>query len=428
MKIESYSFILLAVLVNVISINTIYGEDLINTYDISLEINPKNQMIEAEIILALNLSNISQDTMVFYLHGELSIISIESNQPLDFNFLQDQECPYFYMENARPLRIILNQEYNRDPIIRIKYQGLLKDIAWNTTNMLTTEWIELGSFSAWFPFNPEYGDFRYKVQVSIEEGYNVSGMGEIEEKADGKWEIIQDYPVSDIVLVASRELKTMNYVDDQYQIRIDYVLMKDEEVEALVEDVKFILQLYNRWFHASSERYTIVIVPPFPDRGSYFRRGFIALLQPVPGLESGITTFQLLAHELAHDWWSGANTNNWEDWLNESFAEYSCLMAIREKFGNEIFKDWIDYKTFASKNAEPVIGCGESIRTSYSTRYDKGPVALNYLEIMLGKEKFIEVLRGINESNVTTTDELLDKLEEATSLQTKEQFEDELKK
>jgi len=428
MKIGSRSTVLLAILVNVFAVNSLDGRDLIKTYAINLEINPENQMVDAEIILALNSSSICQDTMVFYLHKELSVISVEPNQFLDFKFLKDRECPYYYMKNATPLSIIFKQELNEESVIHIKYRGLLKDIAWNTTNMLTKEWIELGNYSAWFPYNPEYGDFRYTLQVAIENGYRVSGMGKIKRIADGKWEIIQDFPVSDIVLIASRELKTMNYVDDQYQIRIDYVLIKDEKVEEFIADVKFILQLYNRWFLSIPEQYTIVVVPPFPDRGSYFRKGFIALLQPVPGLESGITTFKLLAHELAHDWWSGANTNNWEDWLNESFAEYSCLMAIREKFGNAVFKDWIDYKSFTSRSAEPVIGYGESIRTSYSTRYDKGPVALYDLEIMLGKEKFIEVLREIYDSRVTTTDEFLDKLEKATSQQTREQFEAVLKK
>jgi len=103
-------------------------------------------------------------------------------------------------------------------------------------------------------------------------------------------------------------------------------------------------------------------------------------------------------------------------------------MAIREKYGNEIFNEWINYKAFSSGFAEPVIGHDNNIRTSYSTRYDKGPVALYYLENLLGKEKFIEVLRTINELKITTTDELLNKLEELTSREVKELFEKELKK
>jgi len=37
-------------------------------------------------------------------------------------------------------------------------------------------------------------------------------------------------------------------------------------------------------------------------------------------------------------WWANAPVNSWEDWLNESFAEYSALMAVRELFGAERFE------------------------------------------------------------------------------------------
>jgi aminopeptidase N len=284
----------------------------------------------------------------------------------------------------------------------------------------------LGNYSAWFPNNPEYGNFSYKIQLYIEDGYKVSGMGEIR-KTNGKWEIIQDHLINDIVIIASRELKSIIYSEEQEKIRIDYLLLKDDKVKELIEHAKFILQLYNNWFIQKNEKYTIVLVPPFPNRGSYYRKGFIALLQPEPGTESDIRTFKLLAHEFAHDWWSGANTNNWEDWLNESFAEYSCLMAIREKYGNEIFNDWIHYKTFSSKLAEPVIGYPDNRRTSQSTRYDKGPVALFHLENLLGKEKFIKVLNEVNKSELKTTDELLNKLEVLTSQKERASFEQKLK-
>jgi hypothetical protein len=257
----------------------------------------------------------------------------------------------------------------------------------------------------------------------------VSGTGKIEHSTEGKWEIIKDRPVNDMVIIASRDLKSKIYVDDPYQVRVDYVLAKEEMVNQLAEDAKFILDLYNNWFHASNEQqYTIVIVPPFPGRGSYFREGFIALLQPSPGMESGLSTFELLAHEFAHGWWSHANTNNWEDWLNESFAEYACLMAIREKYGNEIFNDWIDYKTFTSKYSGPVIRYGDHERTSVSTRYDKGPDALYHLETRLGKEDFIAVLKTINERNISTTDELLEELEDLTSQKVRKEFELQLMK
>ncbi len=422
---ELRSLVLSIALLTSHSLHLLKGNDLISHYDINLEINPVNQSIIADVDLVLDLSDSGNDTLVFFLHNELSIISVEPDHAFDFSFIKKSECPYYYMRNACPLKIIFKEQNQTNPILHIKYQGPMRNIAWRTTNMLSPGWIELGNYSAWFPYNPEYGNFRYKVQLSIEDGYKVSGIGEIK-KSDGKWEIVQDDLINDIVIIASRELKSINYLDEHYQIRIDYLLLKDEKAEELVEYAKFILRLYNDWFVPKKGKYTIVLVPPFPDRGAYFRKGFIALLQPAPGSESDITTFKLLAHEFAHDWWSGASTNNWEDWLNESFAEYSSLMVIREKYGNEIFNDWIHYKTFSSKFAEPVIGYADNRRTSNHARYDKGPVALYHLENLLGKEKFINALSEINEAGLKTTNELLNKLEVLTSRTEMEQFEKKL--
>jgi len=113
--------------------------------------------------------------------------------------------------------------------------------------------------------------------------------------------------------------------------------------------------------------------------------------------------------------------------LNESFAEYSCLMAIRKKYGHDIFNDWIHYKSFSSKFAEPVIGYNDEKRTSYTTRYDKGPVALYHLENSIGREEFIKVLNEFSKSEIRTTGELLNKLEVMTSPKERESFENELK-
>ncbi len=63
-----------------------------------------------------------------------------------------------------------------------------------------------------------------------------------------------------------------------------------------------------------------------------------------------------LAHEAAHFWWTLAPADTWEDWLNESFAEYSALLLIRDRFGEEEFRTRMDRKRESAEGTPPIWG------------------------------------------------------------------------
>jgi aminopeptidase N len=150
----------------------------------------------------------------------------------------------------------------------------------------------------------------------------------------------------------------------------------------------------------------------------------MALLQPEPGVN---ISFSLIAHEVAHEWWNGAPTNNFEDWLNESFAEYASLMAIRAKFGYDIFEEWIQYKEFRSRGTPPILQSKTIIRAQTASLYDKGPLILYKLEKRIGEELFQKFLSELIIHNIKSTDNLLKLLEELTSKEIRMYFENELR-
>jgi len=328
------------------------GNITVNTYDILLEIIPENQYLKAQAHIQLDAGTEKAYDLLFYLHKEFSLTSIKSDTDIDYDFNKTEKSSYFWMKDARPLVIQLKQSNKKEINIHIAYQGPLKDLSWKTTNMITESWIELGNYSAWFPYNPDYGKFTSNVKLAIDTSYNVTGMGKIN-KTDKGWEIQQLKPANDIVIIASQDLKSFDVTDANNSIRLDYVFFNDQKAQETIQNAKFIIDHYKNWFATNFDvQFTIVIVPPFTDRGSYHRKNFMALLQPEPGEN---VSFSLIAHEIAHEWWTGARTDNFEDWLNESFAEYSSLMAIREKFGNDRFMEWIQYKRMCSRGAPPII-------------------------------------------------------------------------
>ncbi len=84
------------------------------------------------------------------------------------------------------------------------------------------------------------------------------------------------------------------------------------------------------------------------------------------------------AHELAHEWCSGANCVSWEDWLNETTAEWSMLLYCLDRGKTDIFDAMIGEhmaKAPANKNRgrQPSRWCayqghGTVLRTVQSVR------------------------------------------------------------
>ncbi|NQT24090.1 hypothetical protein HQ585_01915 [candidate division KSB1 bacterium] len=396
-----------------------------NSYNILLEIFPENQSINVQANIKISIDPENIDSLVFYLHKEFSIKEIKSDDNISYDFKTEESSPYFWMPDARPLWIKLENNKEKDINVQIVYQGSIKDLKWKTTNMITESWIELGNYSAWFPYNPDYGEFISSVNLEIDSSYLVTGMGQIQ-KSGNAWKIEQLKPASDIVIIASKDLKTFYNEDHSKSIRLDYVIFNEQNANETIQDAKFIVELYKNWFKPSPEvQFTIVVVPPFPNRGSYHRKNFVALLQPEPGVN---ISFHLIAHEIAHEWWNSAPTDNFEDWLNESFAEYSSLMAIRDQFGIDRFEEWIQYKEFSSRESPPILQPNTNTRGQTSTLYDKGPLILYNLEKRIGRIKFLEFLRELLNQNIKSTDDLLNLLEGITSKEIRAYFENELLK
>jgi aminopeptidase N len=134
-----------------------------------------------------------------------------------------------------------------------------------------------------------------------------------------------------------------------------------------------------------------------------------------------------LAHEAAHMWWRRAPATTWEDWLNESFAEYSALLTIRDVVGEDEFQARIALKREQSEGTHPIWGLDrndhssdERSREIRRTLYNKGPTLLDELAERVGRERFLTWCRELVRRDVDSTVELLDGLAEqegeATSL------------
>jgi aminopeptidase N len=128
----------------------------------------------------------------------------------------------------------------------------------------------------------------------------------------------------------------------------------------------------------------------------------------------------LVAHELAHQWWGDALTcRNWNEiWLNESFATYFQCLYTEYAFG----KDEFDYNIW--RNGRSSLSADSNIarrpiyakETITTNTYDKGSVVLNMLRNQMGDENFRKAMNIYitkNQFTSVTTGQLIDAVNQA---------------
>lgn len=206
------------------------------------------------------------------------------------------------------------------------------------------------------------------------------------------------------------------------------VYVIEEAHKTLAEDISrysnLILSKYASFGRIDGSNISIVIAPR-EDGGGYCRSNLI-VLTPNDNLDDDIRYFKYIAHELAHLWWCKATFNSWEDWLNESFAEYSALLVLRDIFGEDEFNQRIEKYKAKAEGLPPIMGIDRGEEKAYEVLYIKGPLLLYELERTTGREKFIELLNIIHLGNIDTTEKFLAKLGNLTNGNIRDNFKKQL--
>ena len=260
--------------------------------------------------------------------------------------------------------------------------------------------VELGLDDFWYPVDPHIGEteFRYDLEVTVDPpGYQLVTNGVVHGH-----HITSRVPDIDIDLVLGRDLDTFR--DGQLALITKNVA--PEVPKKLLTDMRRVLDFYNSTFGAGDPEHAVTgVFRPYPTRegqGGYFRKGYFVL----PKLTDAEAALPNIAHELAHHWWIHAGQQ--QAWLNESFAEYSAMMAMRRLRGQAFFDRVLEEKRqrVAAAPLPPIYGFDRTKNRKITPvmLYVKGPLALNALEREIGEAKFLRLLRRTAAERVTETD------------------------
>ena len=238
----------------------------------------------------------------------------------------------------------------------------------------------------------------FELKVRVPTGYKVANVGKLLSyvEADDKvtftyasklpsWRI--DIAVSEFNLLSDEELDL-----HVFALEADHV-----HAERILRELIRCLRFYRGWFGDPGRwaGYTVIEVP----EGWGSQADVTGMLLEAKSFRDG-QRVESLYHELAHLWNVTSGERIPSRFLDEGFATYLQLLAVREFFGEDIFKEKLDkFRQRAVKMAEdnpilleiPVASYGEHGATDAS--YFVGAWILYILHRIVGDRCFRDTIR-----------------------------------
>lgn len=408
--------LLLALLALLVAIQT-NGQD-VESYNLNVGINVAQKKLHVEGYLKIDFGG--RDSICLTLWKNTTISTIRSKKArIGYRFDTAAPSPILYIPHGGRLTLTKPATGKSEQQVFVCYDCDMKSMnGWGST--FSEEWVELNFYCAWFPLKGFCKSFT--TTIVVDDGYNVSGSGVVSKKGR-KWTMKQPWPSFDNVIVASKELKAKSIDDNGRHIEVDYCNVSDSGIDSTMVECRYMFNLFSQLFGAKDSAYFKLVLAPYGQGGGYSRKNFVAWRSN----RLDFNTRTGLSHEIGHFWWNSANTTTWEDWLNESFANYCMLIYIKERVGLRVFNLNIDFFRKQSQNTPPIWGLSRDNPQAQVVLYQKGALILYELSQKVGEEKFFGLLRVASAGKIRTTDEFLLLVEKTLSRDVRDWLVDKLK-
>lgn len=368
-------------------------------YDISVSINPDNYSIEAEAAVTFPAD---WERPKFCLHKDLILDAIEG-QAAGYRICE-AEIPYSPEARGIDLELPLG-DHERTVIFR--YHGKLGITSSWEVNRISPAWTELGLYTPWYPLSVPMQNAVFFVKLNLPPGYSLLNCGNVAQR-EGVWLVEQTFPSLDCTIIIAPDFQVREAEKNSAKVRAFYTEADSEPAASAFSRIGAeVLERFNGKFGVADLSPIDIVIAPREKGGGYARRGFIVFTADL-SLDDQVRLYRYIAHEFAHLWWYRANTSTWEDWLNESLAEYSALLALRELLGLETYNELLKVRREKSQNLPPIRGISRDAQEAQAVLYLKGCVFLAELEAELGEEKFLTFLQELIRRELADTEGFLE--------------------
>lgn len=247
-----------------------------------------------------------------------------------------------------------------------------------------------------------YPHADFEVHVEIPQGYDIVGFKKVDDTHYVKYH-------NDNVQVAIemfKKGKMMICHDERVSIYASLHHPQDQ-VHKMAKTANMIIQQYTQKFTNNElDHLHLVLNPRFED-GAYADGNMICLVDRIEGLDPD--TFLHLAHEISHLWWKNSDLTIHNKWIDETFAQYSALCLVREKYGEKEYDQVIERFKKRTKDLPSLSSIFQDTPVDiwFPIIYEKGPVLFDELEKEIGMEEMEELMLKCYLSRIKTSDEFL---------------------
>jgi hypothetical protein len=362
-----------------------------NSLSVRLNFFGKNIDVSAEIVFSEPLNEVT-----FILNNSLNINNIE-NKDYIVKWEKITEFEPEFRANSQKIKVKSEHKINQ---LFLSYHGTVN--GWY--NILTDEIKALSFYSVWYPQEFPFEITQDETIIENSENlYIVKGVFDSENKTwryGGK-----GFDPFNIIAYEKSVLK--NISNDYLSIYcVDEDIVKyAKKAEEVYKDI---INFYNGILFTRKELPKLDIAcvsPALKTSGGYQRKG---LMFTTDLGDDNLYITWLLAHETAHNWCQGANAFLWEDWLNETTAEWSFLLYALNINNDELFKWSIDSKIKR-------ISKYPAIKTTDGSRpqgvHDKGTLLFYDIYKKYGKDIVTKMVRIFTELEIKDTENFIKTVE-----------------
>jgi len=304
--------------------------------------------------------------------------------------------------------------------IHVAYAGeLLPEPLQHEINTVDPHKVELTVDSFWMPFDQRFSSLvTAEIDIAIEGEWAGVATQEIM-PVEGGFHLVQSRPSLDISFTLMADYRLTEA--DGYRI-YDLRPGSEADLTALVGALDHCTGYLNTLAASAGPLPQAQITVTRRDAGGYSRGTLIALTD-IAGSDPE-NLIQFICHELSH-YWSYGNAMTVENWLNESFADYTAILGMRDRYGEEVFQARLQrYRDQIGEDVLPAIWTpGTTERPPYLVAYRKGPLALARLEAHVGRDRFADFIQACMMAQVRTTPDMLAQLESVAGAEARHWFE-----
>ena len=288
---------------------------------------------EIRVKALLNFETIPEDALYFHLGDDYHINKITdgTGRLLEYDKVEEipRQSPY-WADDAKYMVKDL-----KDKQIFIQYSGISK--AQHT--MVTEDILSINGSSSWYPFGISFQTKYWNREVYIHLNKDYVVLNSYFNTDENAWHYKPQE--GELFIIA---LKNYRYKESDGGIIYYYFEEDDQKAKICVNSIEELLNYYEKLYgYKTITQMPIVSLPIDFNAGAYNIDNTVILNRFVFDYEDNIPIpyeklIHMMGHEIAHNWCYGAE-GNWEDWLNETTAEWSSLAFLIENG----YEDYIDY-------------------------------------------------------------------------------------